>query len=158
MLFRSIADRCVFVGNIPNGELPPLYKIMSVLVLPSIFEGVPRVVMEASAMGTPCVVTDVKGNREAVTHDRNGLLVPFGDVPALTSAIVRILTEPDTAQRMSAGARSIAAERFDERVVFERVRSAYARLLRGKGLPLPPAARPGEIRPECGTEIAMEGG
>ena len=154
----GIADRCVFVGNIPNGELPPLYKIMSVLVLPSIFEGVPRVVMEASAMGTPAVVTDVKGNREAVDHDRNGLLVPFGDVPALTSAIVRILTEPDTAQRMSAGARRIAAERFDELVVFERVRSAYARLLRGKGLPLPAAAVPCEIRPECGTEIAMEGG
>ena len=154
----GIADRCVFVGNRPNDELPPLYKIMSVLVLPSLFEGVPRVVMEAAAMGTPAVVSDVKGNREAVTHERNGLLVPFGDVPALTSAIVRILTEPDTAQRMSAEARRIAAERFDERVVFEKVRSAYARLLHGKGLPLPTATGPSEVRPECGTEIAMQGG
>jgi len=106
-------------------------------VLPSLFEGVPRVVMEASAMGVPSVVTDVKGNREAVTHDRNGLLVPFGDVPALTSAILRILTEPDTAQRLSAGALRIAAERFDERLVFEKVKAEYARLLRAKGRALP---------------------
>ncbi len=133
----GIADRCLFLGHRPNEELPPLYKIMSVLVLPSLFEGVPRVVMEASAMGTPCVVTDVKGNREAVTHDRNGLLVPFGDLPALASALVRILTEPDTAQRMSAEARRMAAERFDERLVFEKVKAEYARLLRGKGRPLP---------------------
>ena len=154
----GIAERCVFVGNRPNPELPPLYKIMSVLVLPSIFEGVPRVVMEAAAMGTPAVVTDVKGNREAVTHDRNGLLVPFGDVPALASAIMRILSEPETAQRMSAEARRIAAERFDERVVFEKVRSAYARLLSGRGLMLPNAARPCETRSGFGTEIAMEGG
>ena len=133
----GIADRCVFLGHRANAELPPLYKLMSVLVLPSLFEGVPRVVMEASAMGIPAVVTDVKGNREAVTHDRNGLLVPFGDVPALTSAILRILTEPDTAQRMSAGAVRIAAERFDERLVFEKVKTEYARLLRAKGRALP---------------------
>ena len=123
----------------PNAELPPLYKMMSVLVLPSIFEGVPRVVMEASAMGTPSVVTDVKGNREAVTHEHNGLLVPLGDVSALAAAIVRILTERDTAQRMSVEARRIAAERFDERLVFEKVKAEYVSLLEknGRGLPTP---------------------
>ena len=88
-------------------------------------------------MGVPAVVTDVKGNREAVTHERNGLLVPFGDVPALTAAIARILTEPATAQRMSAAARRMAAERFDERKVFAKVQAAYALLLQEKALPLP---------------------
>ena len=136
----GIADRCVFLGQRRNGELPPLYKRMNVLVLPSLFEGVPRVVMEAAAMGVPCVVTDVKGNREAVTHDRNGLLVPFGDVPALVSAIMRILTEPATAQRMSVEARRIAAGRFDERLVFEKVKAEYRSLLGKKGRtpPTPP--------------------
>ena len=133
----GIADRCVFLGHRPNADLPPLYKLMSVLVLPSLFEGVPRVVMEASAMGVPCVVSNVKGNREAVTDDRNGLLVPFGDVPALVAAITRILTEPVTAQRMSLEARGMAAERFDERIVFEKVKAEYARLLREKGCVLP---------------------
>ena len=136
----GIAERCVFLGFRVNPELPRFYKIMNVLVLPSLFEGVPRVVMEASAMGVPSVVSDVKGNREAVDHDGNGLRVPFGDVPALTSAILRILSEPETAERMSRAARRIAAERFDESVVFEKVRAAYARLLGGKGVPLPASA------------------
>ena len=113
---------------------------MNVLVLPSLFEGVPRVVMEASAMGVPCVVSDVKGNREAVTQDGNGLLVPFGDVPALVSAITRILSDPATAERMSIGARRMAAERFDERIVFKKVKAEYARLLQERGCALPSRA------------------
>jgi len=84
----------------------------------------------------PAVVTDVKGNREVVTHDSNGLLVPFGDVPALAAAILRVLTEPETAGRMSAAALEMAAGHFDERLVFAKVQDAYARLLREKSLPL----------------------
>jgi glycosyltransferase involved in cell wall biosynthesis len=130
----GIADQCLFLGSRAYGEMPLLYKLMNVLVLPSLFEGVPRVVMEASAMGTPSVVTDVKGNREAVEQGRNGLLVPLGDVRAITAAVLRILDEPETAQRMSSEARQIAAERFDERIVFEKIKSEYAGLLRAKGL------------------------
>ena len=88
-------------------------------------------------MGTPCVVTNVKGNREAVVHERNGLLVPLGDVRTLTAAILRILRERSTAQRMGSEARRMAAERFDERLVFQRVKAEYRRLLREKGLPFP---------------------
>jgi lipopolysaccharide/colanic/teichoic acid biosynthesis glycosyltransferase/glycosyltransferase involved in cell wall biosynthesis len=134
----GIADRCLFLGERPNSELPPLYTIMNVLVLPSLFEGVPRVVMEASAMGVPSVVTDVKGNREAVAHRQTGLLVPLGDVGALAASVVWLLSEPETAQRMGRKARRIAAERFDERAVFQKVKAEYARLLREKGLS-PPA-------------------
>jgi glycosyltransferase involved in cell wall biosynthesis len=128
----EIADRCVFVGFRGNEELPLFYKLMNVLVLPSLFEGVPRVVMEASAMGTPSVVTDVKGNREAVEHGCNGLLVPLGDVRSLTSAILRILDEPETSKHMSSEARRIATERFDERIVFDKVKSEYAGLLQAR--------------------------
>jgi glycosyltransferase involved in cell wall biosynthesis len=93
--------------------------------------------MEASAMAVPAVASNVKGNREAVEHGRNGLLVPLGDVPALTDAIARILTEPDLARRMGQEGRRVALERFDERIVFDRVKAAYAGLLIKKGLPLP---------------------
>jgi len=133
----GIADRCLFLGQQPNDRLPLLYKVMSLLVLPSLFEGVPRAVMEASAMQTPAVVTDVKGNREAVEHDRNGLLVPLGDVAALTAAILCILNDRAMAGRMSVEARRMALERFDERLVFARVQDEYARLLRVKGAPVP---------------------
>ncbi len=138
----GLADRCVFVGQRPNHELPILLKSMDVLVLPSLFEGMPQVVMEAAAMGVPSVVTDVRGNREAVDNGRSGLLVPLGDVPAIESAILEILTDPDKAQRMGQEGRKVAEERFDESKVIRCIISEYARLLSKKGLPVP---QPNEI-------------
>ncbi len=125
----GIADRCVFVGHRGNAELPAFYTMMNLLVLPSLFEGVPRVVMEAASMGVPAVVSDVKGNREAVVHELNGLLVPLADVPALTAAILRLLRDPALTAQMGAAGRRLAAERFDERVVFARIHAEYAELL-----------------------------
>jgi glycosyltransferase involved in cell wall biosynthesis len=128
----GIEASCVFLGHRPNKELPKLYLLMNVLVLPSLFEGVPRVVMEASAMKVPAIVTNVKGNREAVEHDRNGLLVPLGDVQALAGAVSELLANQKMAQHMGEEGRRIALERFDQRLVFERVRAEYARLLEQK--------------------------
>jgi glycosyltransferase involved in cell wall biosynthesis len=130
----GIADRCVFLGNLPPEELPLIYKLINVLVLPSLFEGVPRVVMEASAMGVPAVASDVKGNREAVVAGRNGLLVPYGAPTALAAAIMKILTDPEKARQMGEEGRLIALERFNELKVFEKVQAAYAQLLQEKGL------------------------
>ena len=76
---------------------------MDLLVLPSLFEGMPRVVIEAAAMGIPAVVTNVKGNREVVEHGRNGQLVSLGDTQALADAIIEILTDPEKAKRNGRG-------------------------------------------------------
>jgi glycosyltransferase involved in cell wall biosynthesis len=131
----GIADICHFLGI--RQDMPELYALMDCFVLPSYREGFPCSPMEASAMGVPCVVTDIRGCREAVEHGRNGLLVPLGDVPALAEAIVELLTDQEKAARMGAEGRRMALERFDERLVFERVKAEYARLLREKGLPVP---------------------
>lgn len=133
----GLENACLFLGHQPNQELPLLYRMMDVLVLPSLFEGVPRVVMEASAMQVPAVVTNVKGNREAVEHNRNGLLVPLGDVPILAQAIIELLTDHEKALRMGEEGRRLALERFDERLVFAKVKAEYTRLLREKGLAEP---------------------
>lgn len=133
----SIAERSLFLGQRPNEDLPILYKLMNVLVLPSLLEGIPRAVMEASAMGVSVVVTDVKGNREAVEAGRNGSLVPLGDVPALAEAICELLADREKARRMGEEGRRMALERFDERLMFEKVKVEYARLLAEKGLPIP---------------------
>lgn len=135
----GISERCFFTGHLPNTELPPIYKAMNVLALPSLFEGLPRVVMEASAMGIPSVVTDVKGNREAVEPERNGLLVPLGDIEALATALERILSQPELAERMGREARRVALERFDEERVFNKVKTEYLALLEKRFGPFQPA-------------------
>jgi glycosyltransferase involved in cell wall biosynthesis len=130
----GISEACLFLGHRPNAELPALYRSMDVLVLPSLFEGIPRVIMEAAAMGVPSVATNVKGNREAVVPGRTGLLVPWGDVPALAQAVLDIVGDAGRARTMGGQARALALERFDERAVFATVKTEYARLLREKGL------------------------
>jgi glycosyltransferase involved in cell wall biosynthesis len=132
---HGIAEHCVFSGL--RHDMPALYALMDVFVLPSHREGFPRSVLEASSMAVPCVVTDVRGCREAVAHGKNGLLVPRGDVRALSEAILEILSDRDKARQMGARGRQIALERFDERLVFDKVRTEYARLLARKGLARP---------------------
>jgi glycosyltransferase involved in cell wall biosynthesis len=149
----GIAKQSIFLGHRPNEELPLLYRLMDILVLPSLFEGVPRAVMEASAMKVPAVVTNVRGNREAVEAGRNGLLVPLGDVPVLAKAICELLSDQAKAQQMGEEGRRIALERFDERLVFEKVKAEYARLLREKGLPVP-QPRPSALR--CDVRRALD--
>jgi glycosyltransferase involved in cell wall biosynthesis len=126
---------CVFTGR--RADMPQLYALMDVLVLPSHREGFPRTPMEASLMGVPSVVTDVRGCREAVEHGQNGLIVPLGDIPALSQAIVTLLTDRPLARRLGETGRRMARARFDERQVFHTVKKEYARLLRQKGLPAP---------------------
>lgn len=131
----EVFDSCIFAGQ--REDMPALYALMDVFVLPSHREGFPRAPMEACAMGIPCVLTDVRGCREVVEHNRNGLLVPPKDAPALAAAILRLLKDKEAAARMSKEAHRIAQERFDERVVFDRIKAQYARLLAAKGFPLP---------------------
>lgn len=129
---------CVFAGV--RQDMPEMYALMDVFALPSYREGFPRAAMEASAMGVPCVVTDVRGCREAVEHGRNGLLTPLRDVDALAEAIVRLLQNDNLRAAMGSAGRSMARERFDEQQVFQRVIGAYRRVLHEKGLPAPESA------------------
>jgi len=131
----GVADACVFTGM--RNDMPELYALMDIFVLPSHREGFPRSPMEASSMGVPCVVTDVRGCREAVEHERNGLLVPLRDVSTLASSIRALLNEPGRARRLGAAGRHMALDRFDERLVFEKVKAEYVRLLSQKGLSVP---------------------
>ena len=134
----GVQDSFVFTGM--RKDMPELYSLMDVFVLPSHREGFPRAPMEASAMGVPCIVTNIRGCRETVETGRNGLIVAPRDVHALADAIVELLTDRERAQKMGEEGRRIARERFDERVVFERVKAEYARQLKEKGIPVPSRA------------------
>jgi glycosyltransferase involved in cell wall biosynthesis len=131
----GVADACIFTGM--RQDMPELYALMDVFVLPSHREGFPRSLMEASAMRVPCVATNIRGCREAVLPGRNGTLVPLRDVPALADAIIDLLSNRDQACRFGEEGRRLALERFDEQVIFEKVKAEYRRLLIVKGLPVP---------------------
>jgi glycosyltransferase involved in cell wall biosynthesis len=123
----GVAASCRFVGM--RNDMPELYALMDVLVLPSYREGFPRAPMEASAMEVPAVVTDIRGCREAVDHGENGLLFPAGDAHALAQSLIELLGDDERRAQMGLTGRRIAEDRFDEQKVFDRVLSEYERLL-----------------------------
>jgi glycosyltransferase involved in cell wall biosynthesis len=129
----GVAHAFTFTGM--QQEMPELYALMDLFVLPSHREGFPRSPMEASAMGVPCIVTDIRGCREAVAHRQNGLRVPLGDISALADAMISLLKNPCVAQEMGQAGRQMAETRFDEQLVFAKVKAEYARLLTAKGIP-----------------------
>ena len=74
-----------------RSDVKELMGIFDVFVLPSLFEGLPNVILEAMACEKPIVATRVSGTPEAVIHGKTGLLVPPMDTNALTSAICTLL-------------------------------------------------------------------
>jgi glycosyltransferase involved in cell wall biosynthesis len=142
----GLGGRVQFLGNRPYGEIPLLMRAAELFVLNSEYEGLSHTLLEATALGTPVVATQVCGNPEVVEHEQNGLLVPPGDDAALAGAMARLLGEPGLALRFATAGRARLSE-FDR----ERTFSAVERVLAAAaGAAAYPSA--GE-RPKRGTGV-----
>jgi glycosyltransferase involved in cell wall biosynthesis len=127
---HGVADRVLFLGV--RRDVPELMAMMDAVVLASYAEGVPRILMEAAAMGRPSIGTDVRGTREVIVDGVTGYLVPVHDAPALADAITRLLADKHRAREMGAAARLRAETHFDERFFFWRTDAEYRRLIAQK--------------------------
>ncbi|MGF6939817.1 glycosyltransferase involved in cell wall biosynthesis [Paraburkholderia sp. UCT70] len=101
-------------------DVRPFITDADCVVLPSYREGVPRTLMEASAMGRPIVATDVPGCREVVADGVNGLLCEARNAQSLAASLARMLDMSGAERRAMAerGRQKVATE-FDERMVVE---------------------------------------
>lgn len=93
-----------FLGMLDRPE--ELYARASMLVLPSLAEGMPLVPLEAAAFGLPTIATVVGGTPEVITDGETGLLVPAGDVAALSDAILCLLENPNRRHALGEAARN----------------------------------------------------
>jgi glycosyltransferase involved in cell wall biosynthesis len=100
-----------------------------IVVLPSLFEGLPLVAVEAGAMGRPMVASDVDGTPEVVLHGVTGLLVPPADSARLGRALVELAGDPERRDRMGAAARELVVERFGIANHVARHAALYTRLM-----------------------------
>lgn len=117
----GLTDRIEWLGYIPYGErLREVMVNADVLVLPTLSEGTPRVLVEARANGLPIVATNVGGIPTSVRDGVDGLLVPPKDAPAIASALERLEGEPGLAESLvSAGLESVrnwTVEKFARRL------------------------------------------
>jgi glycogen synthase len=102
------AERITARGFVEHRAVPALLASLDVLVLPSAYEEMGSVLVEAMASGLPVVASAVGGIPEVVRDGETGLLVPPGDVAALTAALDRLAADPELRSRLATGARERA--------------------------------------------------
>lgn len=123
----GIEDKVIFLGM--RRDMPELYSIMEVFVLPTYREGVPRGLMEASAMEVPVVATNIRGCREVVSDGETGLLVPVRDSQALATAVTMLLQDEQKRIQIGKAGRKRIVAHFSDEIVCERIVQLYKQLI-----------------------------
>jgi glycosyltransferase involved in cell wall biosynthesis len=116
---HGLGDSVEMTGALPQAEVRKSLYAASIFALPSVVtptgdrDGIPVSLMEAMAAGTPSVSTLVSGIPELIEHEREGLLVPEKNAPALAQALARLLDEPQLGERLAVAARAKVERDFD---------------------------------------------
>lgn len=116
---QGVADLVELTGPVPQERIRDIVQSATVFAAPCVVgadgnaDGLPTVLLEAMALGTPCVSTDVTGITEAVRDGETGRIVPQHDAGALADAIAGLIDDPETATRLARSARALVERDFD---------------------------------------------
>ena len=134
---KSEVSRLNLTGNVHflgwRNDIEYILPLFDIFVLPSLNEGMGRVLVEAMAAARPIVASNTGGIPDLVKHRENGLLVPPGDPRALAEALLQLIRQPDAARRMGQAGHRLAG-RFSVEEMVGRIEQMYAELLLNKNL------------------------
>lgn len=120
--------RLVVLGSIPEDDKRDLLAAGDVFVMPSRTDSFGIAYLEAWLYGKPVIGAQTWGVTDLIEQEQDGLVVPFGDTAALSRAILQLVTQPKSAQRMGARGRDKAL-RHTWDIKYPLVRDLYARLV-----------------------------
>jgi glycosyltransferase involved in cell wall biosynthesis len=120
---RGLTDRVHLMGW--RRDLPAVLADLDAVVLTSLNEGTPAVLIESLAAARPVVATDVGGVRHVVAHGRTGLLAPARDERSVADRVATLLSNPTLADRMARAGRPDVARRFGEERLVNDMRDIY---------------------------------
>jgi glycosyltransferase involved in cell wall biosynthesis len=113
-------------------DMPNLLSKVTIVVLPSYKEGLPKVLLEAAAIGRAIITTDVVGCREIIKHDYNGILVPPQNAEVLAEAISKLLNDSELRKRYIENGFELVKQNFTIETVTEQTFNLYDELLTEK--------------------------
>jgi glycosyltransferase involved in cell wall biosynthesis len=120
----------LLTGEKPREELPMWLNAADLLVIPSLSEGRPNIVLEAMACGIPIVGTRVGGIPELISNGDNGILVPPNDAQALTNAVLAVLEMTDSRETLGRKSRELVESlKLDWASSAERMTEIYQKVL-----------------------------
>jgi glycosyltransferase involved in cell wall biosynthesis len=126
---HGIAEHVTLLGWQSEQEMPEVYRNLDIVVLTSLWEGLPCVFSEAMACELPIVATNVDGAREAITDGENGYLHQPHDVEGMAESVARLIADPELRRRMGERGKSRVME-FDIGTSVNSVESTYRACLK----------------------------
>jgi sugar transferase (PEP-CTERM/EpsH1 system associated) len=129
---EGITEQCWLPG--PRSDTPEIYRSLDVFVLPSRFEGISNVILEAMGSGLPVVATRVGGNVELVKDGVTGYLVEPGDVQGMAAAVDRYLSDPALRKRHGGAARRHVLDNFGLSNMVASYQDCYRQLTTARNL------------------------
>ncbi|MBI3316516.1 MAG: glycosyltransferase [Candidatus Omnitrophica bacterium] len=122
----GLSGRVFFLGHVR--PIADYIALCDFLILPSLWEGMPLVILEGAAVGLPAIATDIPGTRETILPGKTGLLVPAKDVPHLSSALAHWLNQPQEIKEMGLAAKKFVQEQFSFAGMLNRYEEVYRAL------------------------------
>ncbi len=116
--FSDLGGRVTWEGNIPNSQLPDFFNRSEIFILPSLYEGHPKTLIEAMACGMPSIGADSPGIREIIRHRENGYLCGT-DAEAIRRSIHVLIEHPDLRQKLGEKAHELALGEYSLNSVLE---------------------------------------
>jgi glycosyltransferase involved in cell wall biosynthesis len=124
-----VRDNIIFTGYYPDKKLPKLYQAADVFAFSTFYEHHPFAVLEALSSQLPVVTTNVGGIPETITDGKNGFMCQPFNPTEFSNKILFLLEHPQEAQEMALQARKTIVERFDWRIVVQKVLKVYGEAL-----------------------------
>ncbi|MGF7469290.1 glycosyltransferase, partial [Alcaligenes nematophilus] len=119
LLEISSNSRILSVGY--QDDVRPYFAISDVFILPSYREGFPNTVLQAGAMGLPCIVSNVNGCNEIIVEGENGCIVPPKNMALLEDAMLKLVTEIECFTSLKARSRELIIDKFEQKVVWDAI-------------------------------------
>jgi len=126
----GIQDHVTFLGW--RTDVQDIVKQLDVMVLTSLWEGLPLTLLEGMALSKPIVATDIKGNNELVVHEVTGFLASPRDFQKIGEYTLRLLKNKPLARSMGEQAYNRVREKFDIRNIVDQINSEYMQLVKDK--------------------------
>jgi glycosyltransferase involved in cell wall biosynthesis len=126
----SLADTVKLLGW--RDDIPVMLRLMDVCVLTSLWEGLPRVILEAFVSGVPVIATPADGTREVVKPGLTGLLAGFHDLPAFAAQIIACLENPGQNKQIIENAGKLVSGSFNIDTMVQEIARLYESLRENK--------------------------
>jgi glycosyltransferase involved in cell wall biosynthesis len=124
---ENIFDRTILTGL--RRDVPRMMAAMDIFMLSSLWEGLPRVIPQAMAMGLPVIANRADGTIEAIQNGRTGYLCTPGQPEEIAKRCIQLIEQPELRKRMGQRGRVAARESFDLHQMIHQIEDLYQTII-----------------------------